>query len=118
MSTGARCSGHCCRRFTLLYSPEELAIFRQRTADGEATCEDIEIIEPMVIYLGKHNYDPQLGTPVDAPMHHYTCKNFDEASGDCRIYETRPGMCRNFPYDGSCRFRGCTSEFASCKAQT
>lgn len=39
----------------------------------------------------------------------YTCRHFDEA-GDCSIYESRPNMCREYPYGRAqgCQYAGCT----------
>lgn len=51
-------------------------------------------------------------------VHHYTCKHYDKANGNCMNYENRPYMCRTFPNtsvknnDGSvvryCEYKDCT----------
>lgn len=38
--------------------------------------------------------------------HHFTCKNWDEDTRLCRIYEDRPTMCRDYPYGQECQ-HGC-----------
>jgi len=52
----------------------------------------------------------------------YSCRHLTEA-GDCAIYETRPEMCRGYPYDrevegggivaGRCANHGCTAPHAT-----
>jgi Fe-S-cluster containining protein len=37
----------------------------------------------------------------------FTCKNWDEQTRLCGIYETRPNMCRDYPYEGRSCERGC-----------
>lgn len=100
-----RCAGHCCKAFNLPYSPEELdaGAASDRFIDGKQ-------IAAMVIYLGKFAGPPlELGA---APMndgltlHYYGCRNL-LPSGDCGAYETRPGMCRDFPYARPCPHPEC-----------
>lgn len=102
-----RCSGHCCRVFSLPYDPAELQACASQVQDGEQ-------IAAMVIPLGKHS--EYAGAPrylsrhdADGGLHLYTCRNLDTATGDCRVYETRPAMCRNFPYERACPYQGCTA---------
>ena len=57
---------------------------------------------------------------------HYTCKNFDPVTKNCTAYETRPEMCRDYPYgnpphskgykpraEGQCNYRDCTRRCAT-----
>lgn len=37
----------------------------------------------------------------------YRCVHLQE-DGNCGIYEIRPTMCRDYPYDKGCTFDGCT----------
>ena len=37
----------------------------------------------------------------------YGCRNFDPETRDCRIYETRPPMCRRYPAK-PCKYEHCT----------
>jgi len=101
--SGDRCTGHCCRCFSLPYGPDELATRKARIKDGEQ-------IVAMVRYLGR-TVPP--GMPhqrnESSSDHYYTCTNL-LANGDCGIYETRPGMCRNFPDDGPCPYPQCENE--------
>jgi Fe-S-cluster containining protein len=48
---------------------------------------------------------------------HYTCKHFDEKSGNCMNYENRPKMCSSYPNGGACQYKNCTSSCASKKVQ-
>ncbi len=85
---GDRCTGRCCRGFSLPYSPTGLA---SRAAAGGI--EDGEQIAAMVIPLGE---SPTL------PGHwRYDCRNL-LPSGDCAVYESRPRMCSRYPYGRHC----------------
>lgn len=46
----------------------------------------------------------------------YTCKNLDAKTGNCKIYNERPKMCRTFP-DGAdhCEFKKCTDKKLNLK---
>lgn len=37
----------------------------------------------------------------------YTCVHFDDRTGDCGAYDTRPRMCRDYPYGRRCEFGAC-----------
>jgi Fe-S-cluster containining protein len=93
----SRCTGHCCRVFSLPNSPKEVASkeFREGVVDGE-------IISDMVIPL---DYEPleDDGKPY---RWFYTCKHFD--GENCTNYEGRPMMCRTYPDGGKCVQLGCT----------
>ncbi len=98
---GDRCTGQCCRAFFLPYSPEALDALAARQPDEETLQ-----VHGMVVHLGLFDVNPAGGlNPV--PCHYYTCKHFDEPSGNCGIYETRPKMCRDFPYGKPCPFPDC-----------
>lgn len=60
--------------------------------------EDIFLVYPMAIPL---NEDPKCCV--------YTCKHLKQ-NGDCGIYENRPRMCINYPYETECTFKDCTME--------
>lgn len=125
-----RCTGHCCRDFTLPMGPEELwASYARWMAGGEkrslpsmsGAAEtplylDVHLIAPMVVYKGYHNRDSKRINPSDEGLlgkpeskaHHYTCKHFDPKAKACTIYEYRPAMCRSFPGPFGCNYLGCT----------
>lgn len=84
-----RCTGHCCKRFTLPYDPDELV-------DKKAIIRDGEQISGMAVHLESNDQG-----------HFYTCLNL-QPGGDCGVYEARPRMCRNFPYGKACPFPDCT----------
>lgn len=104
-----RCTGHCCRAFFLPYSYEQL---QAKKADGSLRARD-EQVPDMVIPLGQYeNLPVELKAIVppgsDSNDHYYTCKNYDTATGNCKVYETRPHMCSDYPYGSSCKYMGCT----------
>jgi Fe-S-cluster containining protein len=119
------CGGHCCERFVLQESPEDLKIeyetwlrcghpgvFYTSDMRGVAVVQevrmDIHLVYPMVVYLGKYDWAPcDPPRKQDRMMHHYTCKHYDRDTKLCTIYENRPLMCRNYPNGHACRYPGC-----------
>lgn len=106
-----RCGGHCCKAFYLPFSPDEL----QRRA---AELRDGAIIAGMVEHLGFFDDDNR---PIDLTVpvprsggHFYSCRHLT-STGLCGIYDTRPQMCKGYPYKGACNYRGCQ---AACRATT
>lgn len=117
----SRCTGHCCKRFLLPYSMEELQRMRQSIIDkkdfslldnGEKrfnphNTEELMKVTGMVIFLGKSKLDPD-GNSTEKECNYYTCKHFDEKSGNCMNYENRPRMCSDYPYGHKCLYKSCT----------
>lgn len=121
-----RCSGHCCRDFTLPYSPENLQKFYEEerskyskylkmiTNSDKKFEEGLKyfrtnqyLVPTMVVFLGTLAVDYN-GELMPHDLHHYTCKNLNVETGDCMDYKHRPEMCRNFPDRGSCPYKECT----------
>lgn len=115
----SRCTGHCCRNFTLPFSPMEMnfwhkvALKTKQKRWGEDTLK----VPPMLIYLysdNKHvnaSRDQKLNTSK-ITKYHYTCKNYDNDTGNCKIYDDRPNMCKSFNDRGqNCTYRDCTCKF-------
>jgi len=123
-----RCTGSCCVAFMLPEGPEfykkDYEVYLEWVKDkakSRPSTTEIEIISPMLIYHGLgwwyYTTDTFLSEKeeptwkedgCDPPTHHYTCKHFDVETRDCTIYESRPNMCRLYPYDGVCKLKGCT----------
>ena len=112
-----RCSGHCCRQFTLPFSPDEL--LDQMTDPKKNFLDGVQIAE-MVVYLGFTTPPPEMG-PTEEQLkverHRYTCRNFDDATGSCTVYETRPHMCRDYPHGNPCRYVGCTMKLPTLELE-
>lgn len=49
----------------------------------------------------------------DAPL--YTCKNWDEETRLCTVYDERPDMCRYYPYGRECD-HGCGYKLPQAEA--
>ena len=130
-----RCTGHCCKTFTLPMSPDELwaAFHRWKIGAGNSTpmsnrgdettkqiIGEIYLIAPMVIYLGYKKLPYKQVRPEEkVERHHlYTCKHFDTKTNNCGIYEHRPQMCRDYPYGMSCNYRACTWTSRKNKPET
>jgi len=93
-----RCTGHCCCAFWLPYSPE----FLQENA---SVFQDGKMIADMVIPIYWVERKNRLTSEV--PLYMYTCRHL-QLNGDCAVYERRPRMCRDYPYDKPCPIDGCT----------
>jgi len=120
---GDRCSGHCCRIFTL-GPPDEFAefakneIFKAEASGDEKRANDYRLVLDIVLYRGLMPHPYELVDRLTgkrcrslAPWHYYTCKHATEQEDgtvQCEIYETRPHMCRSYPNGALCNFTGCT----------
>jgi len=104
-SVSDRCTGHCCRDFHVgAHSYDELRRAYVARKLGRSDFErddgtrmphlaDILTLFPMLI--------------PNAEDRHYHCAHI-RPDGDCAIYESRPQMCRDYPYGRRCTFAGCT----------
>lgn len=99
-----RCTGHCCRAFTLSYAPDELA----RLAKREGPSGDAFHVYAMALHIGKFKVNPVSGIEYGAARDVYACLYYDADAGDCRGYDERPRMCREYPYGDPCREPDCT----------
>jgi len=121
----SRCTGHCCKNFTMPDTPrryeQDYRTYLNWAADQtkpEPDFKDIHIIGPMLIHLGHGFYDKKNSVFVpdkEQGGHYYTCRHFDVPSGNCLIHDVRPAMCRDFPYGGPCPFPGCTRKVEDAK---
>lgn len=101
------CPGHCCVAFYLPTSHDRVEDIREEVRDGE-------VIADMVIPLSLSEANERLERfgadreyTSESEGHVYTCRHFDDETRLCTIYERRPEMCRDFPYDaGGCEY-GC-----------
>lgn len=126
----ARCRGNCCRAFTLPFSPTELQDHAEKQARRDANpgagyegskWNEIEQVAGMAVYLGRGWMDADSGDFISefeglgrgynmtGARDVYTCRNLRD-NGDCGIYETRPKMCRDYPYEQPCHFSQCAAQ--------
>ena len=93
-----RCTGHCCRGFSLEYPN---AVVKEEYAKAQAGQDsfipNVTTIAEMLIPLG-----------VFRGQELFTCKHLSQ-EGNCTIYEMRPQMCRDFPGPDPCKYRNCAS---------
>jgi len=83
---------------------------------AEGTDPDDKTVRDMVIPLTHRQAVARarkFGVPITIRKHlkgpmtrWYACRHWDEETRLCRIYEHRPQICRDFPYDEECR-HGC-----------
>lgn len=85
-----RCTGHCCFPISLPLGPEELEKRKRELADGETMAASF-------VSLGRKTEDGRFL---------YACKHF--VNGQCAIHETKPDVCKGFPYERLCIVPGCT----------
>jgi Fe-S-cluster containining protein len=99
------CPGTCCAAFTLPRKPDHLFRDFLEIADGTT-------IAAMAIPLTPEEAGARIlaaGGVVDhggfvepEKGHWYTCRFWDELTGLCRNYESRPEVCREYPYGDPC----------------
>lgn len=100
-----RCTGHCCRAFTVSSSLDVLAELANNGDEQAAIVFDMVI--PIPLEADVSAIDPD-ATPG---VQRYECRHFDPRSGNCTNYEGRPIMCRDYPYEhmeNGCQFSQCT----------
>lgn len=120
-SDSHQCGGHCCQKFFLPFSPTELheaykvwhdnherPTMSMEAAPRPKLYSDIWLIYPMVIPLG-HFEEPPIRqiVPVHGSGYWYSCKNWDPKTKLCTIYDDRPAMCRDYPYQQGCNYQAC-----------
>lgn len=117
---GDRCSGNCCREFSLPFTPAELAAKAfWAFALGEGPLGDpitylhgIELskIAQLAVFVRmcKPGDPNPAGSPNTTGANHpvYTCRHFDGAN--CTVYNERPNMCRDYPYGQPCEHSSCS----------
>lgn len=95
-----RCTGHCCKGFSLEYSQAEVMAeyeLWKKNPSEPRKIKDVAAIAEMIIPLG-----------VFRKQELFTCKHLGK-DGNCQNYEARPQMCRDFPGPNPCPFRNCAS---------
>ncbi len=76
-----------------------------KTDDAEDLfMQDFDVIGSMLIPLGHRDNNPVDGH--GGPGWFYTCRHYQD--GDCSIYDKRPRMCKNYPYDYPCQYKACS----------
>lgn len=106
MIESERCTGHCCRRFYMEFSPQVLKEKYERWIEqGKPAYHDIGKVYPLLTFLGK-SYIGVDGIERQDSGYYYTCKAFD--GNGCTIYDDRPQMCSNYPYGDPCKYKQCT----------
>lgn len=125
-----RCTGHCCQRFFLPYSPTELTdIARKVVAREVFTRAWMAALPPLDLNDRSTWETPPVPIPdelqgpniedivqiagmveflgMEDGGHYYRCTNLRE-DGNCGVYSQRPRMCRAYPYGKACGFEACT----------
>jgi Fe-S-cluster containining protein len=101
------CPGHCCAVLRLRDSLETL-----RAEDDPESQQIADMVIPLthrqaVARSRKFGSTCVIkATPAGPNSGWYACRNWDEETRLCTIYEDRPSMCRDYPYDRECR-HGC-----------
>jgi Fe-S-cluster containining protein len=117
----SRCSGHCCEKFVLRWNPEELAKVGKDFSEGHTTFgedQKMDMVAEMVVPI-----EPEIKDGKPTGFYFYTCKNFDTATRNCTVYESRPPMCSRYPHYGDasrkCENPNCTytCTIQACKGE-
>lgn len=109
-----RCNGHCCEIFFLPFTPKQLGSVRKlkkkkgmnisikgnKAINSRSGFQDIQIVAEMVISISpsREKLESHIGESAGKNGNWYTCRNFDKETRNCKIYDSRPRMCRDFPY--------------------
>lgn len=83
-----RCTGHCCRKFNMYVTIQDLKDDLAKAPNGKHDPIECAKLIEMLIPLG-------VNAPVEG--YFYTCKHLDTVTGDCTNYANRPLMCRDYP---------------------
>lgn len=90
-----RCTGQCCERFRIFLGDDPIQQVVDMAIENPSN-HDLQLIAQMLVALP----DYQNGW--------LTCRYYDRDESRCAIYEQRPRMCRDYPYDKPCQYEGCT----------
>lgn len=110
------CLGGCCERFTMNHTPEQRAKSISAEEHGEIYWMDnMADIEHCWKELLRDSYSPIqyihdmiIELPADDNgTRWYTCRHWNKETRLCMEYESRPGLCRDFPYGKKCFVKGC-----------
>jgi Fe-S-cluster containining protein len=97
------CTGECCRRFILNdFAMADLQVRAWKCSPGNELVQ----IAAMVVSIGHGAWD--------GPGDWFTCRNWDQETMLCRIYDSRPPyLCGAYPYTSTCLWCGMapTSKF-------
>lgn len=102
-----RCTGDCCRKFSLPFTPKELRDLFTGRKKHKYNIAEMKQIVLMVKFLETSRIHVN-GKVVENDIQYYTCRNLNKETGDCKIYEHRPRMCSSYPYKRKCEYPGCT----------
>jgi Fe-S-cluster containining protein len=103
------CDGSCCAAFVLQGSTyRQFRRRAHRVRDGETIANMIIPISPKVANerLEAAGSDERVTWKYRGM--HFTCKHWDPETKLCGIYEDRPSMCRDYPYEKPCVHCGVT----------
>lgn len=103
------CTGACCAVFYLSEHRDTREEWPTRIKDGEFIAD---MVIPLTWPEARKRAERFGNTFTDAGRrsagHLYTCRHWDEETRLCKSYETRPGLCRNYPYGDPCSLgQGC-----------
>ena len=101
------CNGRCCAVFTLSMPLADL------TADPDAFADGPYMLDMLIPLNGVQAREREARFDVleSAPdTERFTCRHWDDGTRLCTAYESRPGMCRDYP-QGACQHGcGCVRE--------
>lgn len=102
-----RCTGNCCNEFVMTIGDSVEAIRTRlltNVYDGHFIADMLIPIRPLVAGSKLPNGDvlkaEDVGTRCIGWV--FTCKHFDREKRACTVYESRPNMCREYPYGKPC----------------
>ena len=94
------CGGQCCAVFTVqknVWEPKR----RKRIEDGAFIADMLVAITAEEAADRVRRFGSTYEPKVDGRVW-FKCRHWDEETRLCGVYEGRPYMCRDYPYEGEC----------------
>lgn len=99
--------GKCCEAITLNIAPEELANHRKRNPKEDGTEGDYAFasihfhpISNEEAFKRNSVHRLHVESGMFNGIHFYECDMYDQETHKCTAHESRPNVCRNYPYYG------------------
>ena len=108
MSCSINCGGKCCAVFYLGRTKEEWLAIEDPSAEQKVIADMIIPLTNAEAVARQNDLNGNPDWQTEAPEGHYfTCRHWDQTTGLCTIYDRRPRMCSDYPYDFVCQYKGC-----------
>lgn len=102
------CDGSCCAAFYIPTHKDDFAKVIPETPDDITIRHMLIPLTRVEVRDRREQFGIDFGLPPkNTAGHWYKCRHWNEETRLCGIYEQRPKMCRDFPYEKKCEY-GCS----------